>query len=160
MANPEFGAFTYQDDYGQLYTCTWEKPDQSTVDYTSVVDQPYVWGEEPAVRVVAGVKYRRGIRTITRQIIRLDGVGGYEVVMEGGSQAVAWVRVSFACGDRPIDPFLYHLDQSMSDDVEAVVEDGPHLAYPGESGAYGSWAAVAGDGSMSGAGVGFVDVWN
>lgn len=159
---PDSGSFIYQDQYGQLYRNEWRWVyDHTVLDLTVVIEQPYVWGEEPQGQFRGKDLYRRGIVTIHRSVIK-PITNGYELIAEGYSQYIDWVRVSFHCSPLPVDPFLYHLDQGMTDLVETNIDQGPRFAHPGIIGDSSAvWGSVDGNGSVTSGSdsLQWVDVW-
>lgn len=160
---PNSGSFIYQDDYGQLYRNEWHWVyDHTVLDLTVVIEQPYVWGEKPQGQFRGKDLYRRGIVTVHRSVMK-PIPGGYELIAEGHSQYIDWVRSSFHCSPLPVDPFLYHLDQGMTDLVETDVTKGPRFAAPDRSGdSVAVWGNVDGGGNVSGGPdtLHWIDVWH
>lgn len=135
--------FRYVDCYGQVYTTVWEYSQTGSLDITTEIRQPYVWGE-PLEGYVSKPEacsghgrniFRKGIKTIQRQIVEVTDTG-YEIVMEGEMQIVEVMQFSFNCvsdGElQAIDPFLYHLGGIVVDDYEDRVAIGPRFADPDE----------------------------
>ena len=116
------GSVFYQDDYLALYDVTWETTNND-LDITSIVSNPYLWGQEAQGYVQNNKVFRLGLITVTRQIIRVFD-GGYEIIAEGVSQYIDYIQVNFICEDGPFDNFIYHVDCGISDDIESRVSDG------------------------------------
>lgn len=137
------GTFTYRDVYGQLYTNIWSWAYNRTVlDLTVVTEQPYIWGELPSGVFRGKDLYRRGIITVHRTVIQ-PNPDGYTILAEGYSQYIDFVRASFHCSPLPVDPFLNHLDQGLTDELHCRVTSGPRFADPtvlGDSGAV--WGSI------------------
>jgi hypothetical protein len=122
------GHIFYQDEYQQQYHVEW-KTTGGVIDFTSTIGQPFVWGKPPSGYLREGILFRRGIVTITRQVLRpFDG--GYEIIAEGSSQYEDDIQMNFPCQTGPTDPFKYHLDRPLVDVVDAIVTDGPRWADP------------------------------
>ncbi len=159
---PASGKFTYQDDYGQIYTSQWEPTSDGGTDYTTIIEQPYVWGELPEGEIVNQQLFRRGIRTIHRQVLR-DVEGGVELVLEGYTQETALIQTSFHCSTAPIDPFKFHIDQMIRDDLTILVSDGPRFADPDNpDDVVAIWGTVNMDGSVNSTSdsLQWIDVWS
>ena len=127
MIKPSGHVF-YQDDWSQIYEVQWETID-GVIDLTSIVQQPYVWGETPDGFIKNGILYRRGVVTIHRQVLQLLS-DGYIIVAEGFSQFCDFIQMNFHCEQGPSDPFKYHLDCFILDEVPIKVLEGPHWADP------------------------------
>ncbi len=122
------GRIFYKDWSDTIYHLVWETIG-GAIDFTLTVGTPFVWGREPAGSVRDGVLYRRGVVTITRQILR-PITGGYEIVAEGVSQYEDEIQMNFPCETGPTDTFTYHLNRPASDEVTAIMTDGPRWADP------------------------------
>lgn len=159
------GNIFFQDEWEQFYEVMWETIGD-TIDITSIIKQPYVWGAVPEGFVKNGVLYKKGIITTTRQVIRTFN-GGYTIVAEGTSQIVDYIQMNYPCGGGPSDRFKYHLDHSISDEIDMVATDGPHWADPSESDDV-VWGDLNNDGSPANDLTGtyadnvlqWIDVWN
>lgn len=125
------GDIFYKDQYDQLYRTTWSTVGD-VIDLTTIIQQPYVWGEPPAGRIENHVLFRRGIITVTRQVIR-PFPGGYEIVAEGTSSYIDFIQMNFPCQVGPTDQFKYHLNHGMTDSCETLMTDGPRWADPDSS---------------------------
>jgi hypothetical protein len=129
---PESGSIFYKDSYGQLYTVGWETnivDGQEFLDFTTIVKIPYVWGEEDQGFIKNRQVFRNGICMTQRQIFAITD-DGYEIVAEGESSFLCLVQTTFNCGDEPSDPFKYHLDSYVCDEVQALVTCGPRFTDP------------------------------
>lgn len=153
------GHIFFQDEYRTQYRLDWETIGGS-IDFTSTMFQPFVWGEPDQGYINDGTVYRRGVVTVERQILRLTATG-YEVIAEGSSQYISTEPTNYPCQESFGDPFTYHLDRPASDEVGAVVTVGPRWAD------YDDPDAVWGDLDSSGDPVEvtggtpleFIDVW-
>lgn len=125
------GNVFYEDEWNQKYEIIWETVGD-VIDMTSVIKQPYVWGELPDGFVRNGVLYRKGLVTTTRQVIR-PLQNGYVIVAEGVSQIVDYIQMNYPCGGGPSDRFKHHLDYSVSDEIHMLTTDGPHWTDPSVS---------------------------
>lgn len=157
------GHIFYEDEYNVKYEVQWETVGKS-IDLTSIVQQPYVWGEEPSGFIKNGILYRKGIITIHRQILQLM-VDGYIIIAEGTSQVIDFIQMNFKCERGPFDAFKYHLNSAISDDAFIKVSDGPRWADPSDVGDNDIiWCDIEPDGSFvestGSTSLQWVDVWN
>lgn len=156
------GNLFYRDEWEQFYKVDWTTTN-GVLDITSVVMTPFKWGEPRQGQIVGGILYRRGVITVTRQVLRANAQG-YEVVAEGVSQYEDLIQMNFPCGGGPKDVFKFHCDRPVVDEVVAVMTDGPRWADP-ESSVDDDmvWGDVAADGSAvdvtPGIGFEFINVW-
>ena len=166
MAFPRSGSLFYRDDYDALYEVVWETVQlggNDVLDFTTIIKQPSVWGEEPQGFIRDRVVFRRGICTTIRQVFE-STPSGYNVIAEGMSQIVCVFPTTFNGDDVPQDNFQYHLDSSISDFQENEVTCGPRFSDPDEVDANpivfsevtagGAIQHIAGKQSFQ-----FVDVW-
>jgi len=116
---PPQGNFIYRDSYEQVYYISWTIV-SDILDVTVVTEQPYIWGQPITGEIVAGSIYYDGIVTVERTVLQ-STVNGYTIIAEGSSQYTDKVRTRWNCGVQPIDPFFYHVDQAISDEVELCV---------------------------------------
>jgi len=124
----ESGHIFTEDEYKAQYVVDWETV-RGDLDITTEIRQPYVWGEEPDGFVKNNILFRRGMITVKRQIIRpLDE--GYMIVAEGSSQYIDYIRMNYPCGGGPTDPFTYHCNCSVLDEIECIVTEGSRWADP------------------------------
>lgn len=155
------GSIFYQDEWSSFYKVDWATVN-GVLDLTSIVLTPYVWGKANEGQVIGGILYRRGIITVTRQVLRPNATG-YEVVAEGVSQYEDLVQMNYPCGGGPVDTFKFHCDRPVVDECEAVMTDGPRWADPdSEVDDDMLWGDVAGDGTeigVTGTELEFIDVW-
>jgi hypothetical protein len=128
MAIDPSGHIFHQDDYEQKYEVQWETVGD-VIDITSITQQPYVWGEDAKGFVKNGILYRWGVVTIHRQALQLFE-DGYIIIAEGVSQSCDYIQMNFPCEQGPFDPFEYHLDCFVLDEVPVKVLEGPHWADP------------------------------
>lgn len=122
------GHIFYEDEWLQKYEVQWETIG-GVIDITSIVQQPYVWGEEPDGIVKNGILYRRGIITIHRQALQLLS-NGYVIVAEGISQFCDLIQMNFPCEKGPSDVFKYHLNCFVLDEIPVKISEGSHWADP------------------------------
>ena len=94
---------------------------------------------------------------------------GYIIIAEGVSQFEDFIQMNFPCEQGPTDPFTYHLDCAVSDEVQIKVLEGPHWADPSDSDDNDAiWGDLNSDGSpleeltMTGGAdiLEWVDVWS
>lgn len=163
MSMKPSGTIFFQDDWEQQYRVEWETIG-SVLDVTTTILQPYVWGEPPAGYVRDNIVYRRGTISIIRQVIR-PLTTGYEIIAEGVSQFIDYIRMNFPCGGGPTDAFKYHLDCAISDECDMLVADGSRWADPDVAAdQYAVWGDLNPDGSPMTLAASFdvltwIDVW-
>lgn len=146
MINPT-GQVFYKDSFDQFYDVQWETVN-GLIDITTIILQPYVWGEEPNAFIKNGILFRWGIVTVQRQILRIFD-GGYEIVAEGASQICDFIQMNFPCEVGPVDTFQYHLNCSVTDEAIFKITDGPHWADPDDPDDIDAvWGTVDSDGSI------------
>lgn len=131
-STPPSGTFVYQDEYGIIYRVSWETT-RSGLDITTIIQDPRVPGQPDQGYKQGKAMFRRGLVTVDRQILR-DTDDGYMILSAGGVQEIDFFQHSFPCGPKPVDPFCYHLNNPMSDEVDAVVTCGPRWTDPDEPG--------------------------
>lgn len=155
------GHIFFQDEFQQSYDVEW-KTTGGVIDFTSTVGQPYIWGIEDVGFIKEGILFRRGIVTITRQVIRIFQ-GGYEIIAEGTSQFEDDIQMNFPCQVGPTDPFKFHLDRPVVDEIHAVMTEGPHWADSDEDVdddmVWGDLDVNGDPVSISGTVLEFIDVW-
>ena len=134
------GSVFYQDEYEQTYKINWMSSD-GLIDLTSIVEQPYVWGKAKAGYKDGRILFKHGVVTITRQVLR-PLINGYEIVAEGVSQYEDYVQINYKCGPVPKDNFSYHLNNAVTDAIEAEVTDGVCWADPDYPEPYTVWPDV------------------
>lgn len=140
------GKVFYKDEYDQFYDVQWETVN-GLIDITTIIKQPYVWGEEPQGYVKNGIVFRLGIVTVERQIIRVFD-GGYEIVAEGASQVRDYIQMNFPCETGPLDNFRFHFNCGITDETVFKVTEGPHWADPDDpEDSDAVWGTVDSDGS-------------
>jgi hypothetical protein len=130
MAINPTGHVFYEDTWTQKYEVYWETIG-GIIDITSIVQQPYIWGEEQQNFVKNGILYRKGIVTIHRQALRAYE-DGYIIIAEGISQFNDFIQMNFPCEPGPSDPFVYHLNCSLLDEVSIKILEGPHWGDPSD----------------------------
>lgn len=120
---PSEGRFQFIDDYGVIYIGMFETFNDR-IDYTLQVKDPRVPGSLIQTGEVINWKvFRDGVISSERQIIQ-SMEDGFTVVAEGYEQRVARFQTTFGCGDDTYnDPFEYHLDHDITDDVSLIVTD-------------------------------------
>jgi hypothetical protein len=167
MAIDPSGHVFYEDEYEQKYEVQWETIG-GVIDITSITQQPYIWGEEPEGFVRNGILYRKGIVTVHRQALQVYE-DGYIIIAEGTAQYHDFIQMNFPCEPGPSDPFAYHIDCFVLDEVPVKVLEGPHWADPSDpDDADTIWGDLNADGSpvadLTGTGgldiLEWVDVWS
>lgn len=133
------GTIFYIDAYNTQYHVSWTTTG-SSLDITTVVKQPYVWGKAVSGRVQNKVVYRNGLITTTRQMIRIDPEG-YTIIADGHESVEAEFQTTFPCGPKPSDPFKHHFNNGVSDEVEIAVTDGPRWTDPDSASNPITWAS-------------------
>jgi hypothetical protein len=137
MSFPDSGSTFYEDDYNTLYEVIWETVNLDGVevlDFTTIIKQPYVWGEEAQGFIRNKVVYRRGICTTIRQIFTPSS-GGYVILAEGMSQIICIFPTTFSGDEVPTDIFEFHVDSAVSDFFEHEITCGPRFSDPDDVGA-------------------------
>ena len=132
MSFPASGDIFYRDDYQQLYEVIWETVSidgSEVLDFTTIIKQPYVWGEAAQGYIKNKVVYRRGVCTTIRQIFQ-SGVDGYVILAEGMSQIICVFPTTFSGDAVPSDRFEHHVDSAVSDFLEHEVTCGPRYSDP------------------------------
>lgn len=121
----DFGEFNnYVDEYGVIYSTTWKKLDQSTLEVATTIKDPKVPGQEPVGRVV---KTKNGLRVfrigvITTIFERIKFCNDTVTVVEKTStQQVAEFQATFGCGDEQDNPFTRLASNSISDSIEMII---------------------------------------
>lgn len=156
------GNIFYQDEYDQQYLSEWVTVN-GVIDITTTVRTPYILGMTNSGFIRDGILYRRGIVTITRQVLRPLS-DGYEIVADGFESYEADIQMNFQCGGKPLDTFKYHLNNPIVDDCVCMVSDGSSFVDI-DSGMGGTvWADVDVDGNTivyptTGYVLTFIDVW-
>jgi hypothetical protein len=139
------GSFKFIDEWGTVHTAQF-RTEGDTLDLTWTTMEPRVWGE-PASGCTDGVRvFRKGMITAQRQILRSIN-GQIYIVAEGGEQSVGYFQSNLVCGDaRFLDPFLFHVDCTITDQVEFEILCGPKWADPAQSSSDSSfWPGLAFD---------------
>ncbi len=156
------GHIFYKDSYDSIYQVVWMTVG-GVIDLTSTVGMPYVWGKIAAGYLKNGVLFKKGIVTVTRQVLRPTS-DGYEIVAEGVSQYEDDIQLNFPCQIGPVDNFVYHLDRPIVDETEIVITDGPRWADPDvENDDDMIWGDIDSGGTpivVSGTPLEFIDIWN
>ncbi|MHA2401366.1 MAG: hypothetical protein ACXADH_00125 [Candidatus Kariarchaeaceae archaeon] len=167
MMLPETGQILYEDEYKTKYDIQWETVN-GTLDITTITSMPYVWGEEASGKVENRILYRQGVITVHRQALR-QLADGYIIVAEGVSQYCDLIQMNYKCETPPSDPFQYHLNNFIQDEVAEKVVEGPHWADPDDpDDADAVWGDLNADGSpvedLTGTGgldiLSWIDVWD
>lgn len=159
------GKIFYIDDYDQQYNVEWSTTN-NILNIISTVKNPRIWGESESGYVQNGIVYRKGIITVVRQLISITD-NGYQILAEGVDQYSDYIRTNFNCTENPTDPFLYHLNNIISENCELAVESGRRFTDASSDETADSdgaaWADIDVDGSIIvGAyeAFGFINVWD
>lgn len=143
------GNLFFEDEYGTQYQSTWQTVG-GALDITTISRTPYVWGEQNRGYYENKVLFRYGIITTHRQVIQSTD-DGYVIIAEGAEQITDYFQTTFACGSGPTDPFTYHINCSVSDQVEMLAVEGPHWTDPDNEDDMDSiWPLIEADGSIDG----------
>ena len=132
MSFPDSGDIFYEDGYQQLYQVIWETvilDGSEALDFTTIIKQPYVWGEAAQGYIRNKVVYRRGVCTTIRQIF-ISGSDGYIILAEGMSQIICVFPTTFSGDGVPVDGFEHHVDSVVSDFFEYEITCGPRYSDP------------------------------
>ena len=124
------GSLLYKDEYEQIYKIDWSTIG-AVIDITTIIQQPYVWGETPKGYIKNGVLFKYGVISVIRQIIKPLEIG-YMIVAEGISQYKDYVQMNYPCQVGFTDEFKYHLTNNVSDEVQMIVSSGSRWADPDE----------------------------
>ena len=167
MSFSESGSLFYKDDYAQLYEVIWETVSLdglTALDFTTIIKQPYVWGELDQGFIKNRVVYRRGVCTTVRQIF-VTSSDGYTILAEGMSQIICVFPTTFYGDDVPQDQFEFHANNAVSDFIEYGISCGPRFSDPDDStanpivfadvGASGNIIHISGKQTFQ-----FVNVWD
>ncbi len=118
---PVSGSFSnYVDPYGIIHSARWSISGD-TLDITFITKDPRIPGvpeEGRIVRIGRSVRvFKTGIVTVTRQLLRIID-GGYVILGQGVAQTIGEFQTTFGCGDETSDPFAYHYNNNVLDQVE------------------------------------------
>ena len=137
---PPSGDFFFIDQWGIIYEGQFET-EGNRIDITLTTKDPRIPGEESQGLIRDGRVYRRGIITTQRFILETGGTKAI-VIGSGSQQRIDLFQATFMCGDRqPVDPFAFHCDNGISDDIEIDIVCGPSWS--------GDWSELS-SGSGSG----------
>jgi hypothetical protein len=121
------GRIFYEDRFRTQFVTEWATTPSGLLDFTTIVFQPFVWGERDEGYVQNFALYQRGIVTVTRQLIRTVD-DGYEIIAHGESQYIDTLRMTHECAEVPKDVFKHHLDAELWSQEEMRVTAGPAWA--------------------------------
>jgi hypothetical protein len=150
---PPNGSFSYKDTYDVIYDVMWDTVSQANsgvdyVDFVTVKKDPRIPGKADHDGSVRGKQlYFTGLITTTRLLYNV-GTTSSVLVASGEEQIEGEYQDSFLCGNNFVNPFTNDLNHSITDDVEALVTQGPHWNDPDtESASAGStWDGGTGGG--------------
>jgi hypothetical protein len=127
---PPNGDFFFVDSAGIIHEGMFEISGDR-IDITYTTRDPRVWGEEPTGSVeitTSGSKrvFREGIVTTCRQLLEVAGTDT-NILATACLQGVDTFQTTFGCGDAklPTDPFAFHLECGILDDLEFEINLGP-----------------------------------
>lgn len=133
---PDDGSFTYKDDYGIIYEIMWETlPDKkkpvSYLDFVTVKKDPRRLGiSSDAGRVKNRQLYADGTVSITRQLFTNKNDGTIVLTAEGYEESFNEFQSTFLCGKQFVNPFVNQLDTPITEEIDGLVDAGPHWADP------------------------------
>lgn len=117
---PPSGQYLFVDEYGIIYDGMFEVFGDR-IDITQVKRDPRVAGEPDSGYVENRRVFRRGTVTTCRQIMEGSDTS-VTILAEGSEQVIETFQSNFVCGDpRPSDPFAYHLDCGVIDELEIEI---------------------------------------
>lgn len=128
----EQGQIFYKDEYEQLYQITWKPRGNNQIDITTITLQPYIWGKARTGYIENHILYRKGLVTVTEQVIRITD-DGYIIEAEGSSQYEDYIQINYNGNNVPRDIFKYHLNSQVHDEVDGIVVEGSRWADPDSS---------------------------
>ncbi len=130
------GSFSnYVDDYGVIYSATWRKLGDATLEITTIIKDPRVPGQPDAGRVLRtpnGLRvFRTGVISTIFERVRKCSDTSF-IVEKTSTQEVAEFQSTFGCGDDKGDPFSRHLSHSIHDEIEMIIGTETVLSDPEE----------------------------
>ena len=132
-----FGEFNFLlvDSFGIIYLGKFITND-NRVDVTITTLDPRIPGQEPTGAKEGIAVFRDGVVT-TERIISEITLTTPIILGQGSEQFISRFKTNFLCGERqPKDPFVFHLDCAIIDDVQFFVKCGAAWApVPPEPGA-------------------------
>lgn len=154
------GSTFYKDDYGVHYNVNWEV-EGNMVDMTTIIKNPFIYGQERTGYIKNKVLFRYGIITVQRLVFSHDN-GSFEIIAEGSTSYEDYFQDSFQCGGGPNDGFLYHLNNYLTDRFEVTVTAGSHWADADDETDDVIWGDVDGDVTVGTSGDFLIwdDVWS
>jgi hypothetical protein len=148
------GSFAnYVDEYGMVYSASWRKLGEDTLEISTIIKDPRVPGQADAGRVLRtpnGLRvFRTGVITTIFERVRRCNDTSF-MVEKTASQEVAEFQATFGCGDEKGDPFSRHLSHSIHDEIEMIVGSETILSDPeGTEFVWEPQVIVGSDGSVS-----------
>jgi hypothetical protein len=117
---PSTGSYRYKDEYETIHEGYWVL-NNSILDLTVSIKQPYIWGQTPEGYIKNKILYRKGIITVTRYIYKQVG-DTWDLQAQGTEQYVDFIQMNPGCGDAQfIDTFCYHFYCNIVDNIEYIV---------------------------------------
>jgi phage tail P2-like protein len=162
MPFPPSGEFFFVDSAFIVHEGSFEV-NGSSIDITYTTRDPRVWNETQQGYVKNNKVFRRGVVTTCRQIVQTTSTSTNANVLAGGCvQKIDVFQTTFGCGDKlPNDPFAFHLECGILDDIEFEI-----ICGPGWSSGDTMWCELIVDGSgdtvldSSGQCLYWVDPWS
>lgn len=138
------GSFRMKDEYGTILAASF-KTAGDTLDITWTSFEPRVWGESDQGYVDGLKVFKKGIITVQRQILKTSN-GQIAVIGEWQQQSTGYMQVNVTCGMTAyLDPFLFHTDCAILDNVEIDILCGPRWADPALSQDNSGWPDIGVD---------------
>jgi hypothetical protein len=129
------GSFKFQDEWGTIQSAEFRTVGDK-LDVAWISMNPRVWGEEVSGYTDGLRVFREGIITVQRQILQTVD-GEYRILSESAEQFVSFFQNNIICGGEAfLDPFIFHLECAVTDEVKFEVLIGP------------KWGDAEGDGSF------------
>jgi len=160
------GSYKFVDDWGTIHLGVF-KTSGDILDITWTTMEPRVWGEPDSGFKDETKVFRRGIITTQRQVMQIVD-GKIYIMAQGAEQYIGYFQSNMSCGDtRFLDPFLFHVDCGIADQVMFEVKCGPRWSDPANIYDLASWPSIGVDSSgnaVIGAVTGdvpfyWIDVW-
>jgi hypothetical protein len=113
--------YKFVDEWGVITVGSF-KADADTLDISWTTMEPRVWGRESQGFIQDRKVFREGTITVSRQVLKVIDDTTY-IQAEGYEQWIGFFQTNFGCGDEPLplDPFIYHVDCGIVDEVEMIV---------------------------------------
>jgi len=140
------GRFKWADEWGTIFDVSFQSTG-NTLDITWAVFEPRVWGESDTGFVDGRQVFRKGVITLRKQVTKIVD-GQIYILTDLAEQSVGYFQSNLVCGDeRFVDPFVFHVDCGITDDVEFDIECGPAWTDPSNPIDPSSWPTIEVDSS-------------